>query len=272
MGAELIGAKGVSADGEVIALVIEALLATGLREFQISIGHAQYFNGMCEQAGLSEETKLSLREHINAKNIIGAEQLLLQAGIEKKNLNRLLQMTDLFGSYDILRRAEEQADNEVSKEAIKRLNNLYLTLCYYRVEKYVSFDLGMLGKYGYYTGIHFKCYAYGVGDVIAKGGRYDELLAKFGKPAPAIGFGIVIDDLLVALERQKVKIPQKELTILTYEHDDFRDALVEARVMRKEGHNVSLNRRHKKAEEQTGEEFETSVLPKLDELEDKQDE
>jgi ATP phosphoribosyltransferase regulatory subunit len=268
MGAELIGARGVSADGEIIALVIESLLATGLKEFQVSIGHAQYFNGMCEQAGLNEETKLALRDHINAKNIIGAEQLLLQAGVERKNLNKLLQMTDLFGTYDILRRAEEQADNETSKEAIKRLNDLYLTLCYYRVEKYVSFDLGMLGKYGYYTGIHFKCYAYGVGDVVAKGGRYDELLEKFGKPAPAIGFGIAIDPLMVALERQKAEIPHKELTIITYRHDDFRDALVEARIMRKDGHNVCLNRARKRMDEQPSEEYETTILPQLDEWDD----
>ena len=59
--------------------------------------------------------------------------------------------------------------------------------------KYVSFDLGMLSKYHYYTGIIFKAYTYGIGDAIVKGGRYNHLLKHFGKDAPAIGFVIVIE-------------------------------------------------------------------------------
>jgi ATP phosphoribosyltransferase regulatory subunit len=123
------------------------------------------------------------------------------------------------------------------------LLSLYDILCDYRVEKYVSFDLGMLSKYQYYTGIIFKCYAYGVGDVIAKGGRYDNLLEKFGKTSPAIGFGIVIDDLMAALERQKVKIPKQEVITIYYDDENYPDALAEARVMRKEGNLVILNKR-----------------------------
>ena len=72
--------------------------------------------------------------------------------------------------------------------------------------EYISFDLGMLSKYQYYTGVVFKAYTYGIGDAVVKGGRYDNLLRKFGKNAAAIGFVIVIDDLLKALSRQKVNI------------------------------------------------------------------
>lgn len=65
---------------------------------------------------------------------------------------------------------------------------LYEVLKAYGVSEYVSFDLGMLSKYRYYTGVIFKAYTYGVGDAIVKGGRYDRLLQQFGKEAPAIGF------------------------------------------------------------------------------------
>ena len=96
--------------------------------------------------------------------------------------------------------------NERSLQAVERLEELYRVLCEYGVERYVSFDLGLLSKYHYYTGVIFKAYTYGVGDAVAKGGRYDNLLKYFGKEAPAIGFVIVVDDLLEALARQK-KVP-----------------------------------------------------------------
>jgi ATP phosphoribosyltransferase regulatory subunit len=101
------------------------------------------------------------------------------------------------------------------------------------VERYVSFDLGLLSKYHYYTGVIFKAYTYGVGDAVAKGGRYDNLLKYFGKEAPAIGFVIVVDDLLEALARQK-KVPRLRAdgVLIIYEEGRFRDALKKAKELR----------------------------------------
>ena len=104
------------------------------------------------------------------------------------------------------------------------------------MEKYVSFDLGLLSKYRYYTGVIFKAYTYGVGDAVAKGGRYNSLLKYFGKDAPAIGFVIVVDDLLEALSRQKRKPqPAAEGILIIYEEGRFRDALEKAAVLRADG-------------------------------------
>jgi len=240
MGVELIGDDSIFAEAEMIALVIESILTTGLEEFKISIGQVEYFKGMCEAAGINEETELLLRDFISGKNIFGAEDLLKNKGVDEIKCGRLIQITDLFGGLDVLQKAKTQADNSRSSNAIARLCSLYEVLCHYRVEKYVAFDLGMLSKYNYYTGIIFKCFAYGVGDVIAKGGRYDNLIAKFGKPSPAVGFGLVIDDLLAALTRQKVEIKLDNVATIYYNEDNFQDALAEARIMRKEGQKVIL--------------------------------
>ena len=114
-------------------------------------------------------------------------------------------------------------------------------MCDYGVEKYVSFDLGMLSKYNYYTGIIFKGYTYGVGDAIVKGGRYDNLLRRFGKDAPAIGFVIVVDDLLAAMSRQGVVISGIESYVkLYYTAENFKEMLQEARRLRVSGKNVEL--------------------------------
>ena len=236
MGAELMGDGSVEADAEMIAMVIEALLSTGLKEFQVSIGEVEYFKGLCEQAGLSEETEEELREYISGKNIFGAEELLLEKGIDAKTSEMLLTVTDCFGSVDVLTQAESIVKNERSLKAVNRLKKLYQVLCEYGVEKYVAFDLGMLSKYHYYTGVIFKVFTYGVGDAIAKGGRYDRLLPYFGKNAPAIGFAVVIDDLMLALNRQTDEEScEAAITVLTYQKENYEDKLKEAKELRKKG-------------------------------------
>ena len=147
----------------------------------------------------------------------------------------------MFGTAAILREARHTASNKRSRNAVEHLEKVYQVLCEYGVEKYVSFDLGMLSKYNYYTGIIFKGYTYGVGDAIVKGGRYDNLLRQFGKNAPAIGFMIVVDDLLAAMNRQGAVISGIETSMkLYYNEGNFQEQLLEARRLRAAGKSVEL--------------------------------
>ncbi len=241
MGAELIGDGSPEADGEMIAMVVESLLSAGLKDFQVSIGQMEYFKGICAQAGLDEDTEEELREFISGKNLFGAEELLTGKGISRSHARMLLKVTELFGSVQILKEARELAGNPRSLAAVERLEKLYHVLCEYGAERYVSFDLGMLSKYHYYTGVIFKVYTYGVGEPIVKGGRYDSLLRHFGKDAPAIGFAVVIDDLLAALDRGKAGafIPRKPLC-LTYHAFDYEEKLAEAKKLRAKGQETVL--------------------------------
>ncbi len=191
IGAELVGDDSVEADGEMISLVIEALKNTGLKQFQVSVGQVEYFKGICQEAGLDTETEEQLREYISGKNYFAAEELLDRKEVAEPYRGTLLKAADLFGSIDSLKKARECVHNSRSLAAIQRLEAIYQVLKLYGVEEYVSFDLGMLSKYHYYTGIIFKAYTYGVGAPIVKGGRYDTLLRQFGKDAPAIGFAMV---------------------------------------------------------------------------------
>lgn len=241
MGAELIGDGSVQADAEMIAMTIEALYHAGLSDFQLSVGNLEYFKGICAEAGLDEETELELREFISGKNYFGAEELLDRVGVHKKDKELLLKVGDLFGTVSILEDAKKAVSNKRSRHAIERLEKVYQTLVDYGVEKYVSFDLGMLSKYNYYTGIIFKGYTYGVGDAIVKGGRYDSLLGRFGKEAAAIGFVIVVDDLLAAMGRQNVIISGIEEPVkLYYTEETFKEKLMEAKHMRSSGKKVEL--------------------------------
>lgn len=241
MGAELIGDGSVQADAEMIAMTIEALYHAGLSDFQISIGNLEYFKGICAEAGLDEETELSLREYISGKNFFGAEELLESISVAPEDREALLKVSELFGPADILQTAKAAVSNSRSQGAVERLEKVYQVLCEYGVEKYISFDLGMLSKYNYYTGIIFKGYTYGVGDAIVKGGRYDNLLSRFGKDAPAIGFMIVVDDLLAAMNRQGVIISSMEPCVrIYYTESNFKEQLKQAKIMRGEGRHVEL--------------------------------
>lgn len=236
MGAELIGDGSVEADAEMIAMLIECLESAGLEQFQVTIGQADYFRGLCEAAGLSEETELALRENVSGKNIFGVEDLLKQQHIGEEYRKAFLKITELFGSAEVLGQAEALTVNERSLKAVGRLKQVYERLTVYGVERYVSFDLGMLSKYHYYTGVTFRAYTYGVGDAVVKGGRYDNLLKTFGKDAPAVGFVVVIDDLMTALASQKTALPiNRKNAILVYEKTAFEKALVRARQLRAEG-------------------------------------
>ena len=242
IGAELISDDSVYADAEEIALLISSLQRAGLNDFQISVGNAEYFKGLCEYAGIDEETELKLKDFIAGKNYFGAEDLLVDCGIPDDKRTLLLRVMDLFGSDEkILDQALESITCERSKEAVIHLKDVYDVLCRYGVEKYVSFDLGMLSKYNYYTGIIFKAFTYGAGDAIAKGGRYDSLLRQFGKNAPAIGFVIVIDDLMNAMSRQNiaVTVPEPVKKIL-YNPQNFDEKLREAEKLRIDGARAAL--------------------------------
>lgn len=243
MGAELINEPSVEADGEMISLVIEALLSTGLNRFQVSIGEVEYFKGLCEEAGLDEETEFDLRDCISGKNYFAAQELLIERKVAEPYQSRLLRVADMFGNMCSLTEAREMVNNPRSLAAIERLENLYEVLKAYGVAEYISFDLGMLSKYNYYTGVIFKAYTYGVGEAIVKGGRYDRLLEQFGKKAPAVGFCAVIDSIMEALSRQRVEIPfEASPKVLYYDETDYKEKLAEAQKLRRERTAVVLTR------------------------------
>lgn len=241
MGAELIGDSSVEADGEIISLVIKALSGAGLQRFQVSIGEVEYFKGLCEEAGLDEETEMDLRACISGKNYFAAQELLLEREVPEPYHSRLLKVADMFGNMCSLAEARTMVNNTRSLAAIKRLEKLYEVLKAYGVEEHISFDLGMLSKYKYYTGVIFKAYTYGVGDAVVKGGRYDHLLRQFGKEAPAVGFCMVIDNILEALSRQRVEVPvPAPVRTVYYRQDNFTEKLKEVRHLRAEGHAAAL--------------------------------
>lgn len=243
VGIELLGDESINADAEVITFVVETLLSLGLKDFQITIGESEYFKGICEKEGIGEDDELELRECVSNKNIFKARTLLSDLNLSKEASERIMKVSSLFGGTDVLNLAKENAGNQRSLAAIERLYDLYAVLEMYGVSDYISFDLSMLSKYHYYTGITFQAFAYGVGEPVCKGGRYDNLLAKFGKDFPAIGAVIVTDVLLNALRAQNAeKTLQIRTDVLIYKDEDLKAAIDFAKSHRDAGNSIEMMR------------------------------
>lgn len=225
-GVELIGDDSSDADAEILAMVIRALKAAGLTEFQVELGEVDFFRGLLEEAGMDEEMEEKLRELIENKNYFGVEELVMEQTIPQELKDAFLKLPELFGSLEDIQAAREFTKNPRALRAIDRLEEVNRILEYYDLSEYVSYDLGMLSQYQYYTGIIFKAYTYGTGDYIVNGGRYDKLLVQFGKDAPAVGFGISVDDLMLALSRQKIDTPVRVVnTMILFEPESREQAI-----------------------------------------------
>jgi ATP phosphoribosyltransferase regulatory subunit len=241
LGAELMNDGSTDADAGMLALTIECLLQAGLEEFQVEIGEADFFRGLVEEAGFDEEEETQLRILIENKNMFGVEELISNKDISNELKTVFLTLPELFGSPDKLTYAKTLTKNERAINAIERLEQLYHILSIYGLEKYITFDLGMLSKYNYYTGIIFRAYTYGTGDTIANGGRYDNLVGQFGKQAEAIGLAILVDQLMLALSRQKIEIISEDKnTLILYENTLREQAIVLATHFRSQGMNIEL--------------------------------
>lgn len=243
MGVERIGDDSAEADAELLAMTVECLLKAGLKEFQVSVGQVDYFKSLLQDANLDIEEEENLRSLISQKNYFGVEDLVRSQNIPESLEKAFLELPHLFGSSEVLQKARSLTDNICAIKAVERLEEIYEILKIYGYEKYVSFDFGMLSKFQYYTGIIFQAYTYGTGEPVVKGGRYNNLLKHFGKPAASIGFGITVDNLLMALSRQKISLPEKKTpVILTYTEANRREAILEAQKLRNEGTAVALRR------------------------------
>lgn len=206
LGAEMLGLNSVDSDAEMVTMVVDALKTAGLKEFQVTVSHAAYFNALITEANLNPETERTLRELCENKNYFGVDALLSQSNISDEVAESFKLLPELVGGIEVFEKAKSVTPSIQALDAILRLEAIAEVLEMYGVLDYISFDLSMTGTYGYYTGIIFRAYTFGTGDAIVKGGRYDHLLSHFGKDLPAIGFAIIVDELYHAMSHQKLEL------------------------------------------------------------------
>ena len=132
--------------------------------------------------------------------------MLRSQGFDRATRDLFLKATRFVSTKEELARFLTDEMHPQARAAIERLMDLCGLMDAYGFSQYISYDLSLLSKYHYYTGIVFKGYTYGAGEAIASGGRYDGLLAHYGKDAAAIGVMIQLDLLMEALRRQGIPV------------------------------------------------------------------
>lgn len=243
MGAELIGADSLEADAEMLAMVVDGLKKVGLEEFQVNIGHVDFIQSLMDAAGLDDESKAEVHHLITNRNYFGVEEVLDNQEVEGHIKEAFQVLPELMGGVEVLEQALKAAPTISAKLAITHLKEMYELLTLYGVQDHISFDLSMSGSYGYYTGIIFRAYTYGTGDAIVRGGRYDQLLEKFGKSTPSIGFAIIVDELMSALSRQKIAVEVSHTHLIVYTEATQKWAVSLAKNFRGKGKYVEMHKR-----------------------------
>jgi ATP phosphoribosyltransferase regulatory subunit len=188
VGAELLGQEDLAADIEIVRLTIALLRAAGVRDFQVNLGHVEVLApGL---ASLPDDLRLEVRRWIDRKDRGSLCRALADAGGDAATLTLL---PFVIGRRDALTRALDVAPRAAAT-GLERLLALDAALAEDE-RAHVVYDLGEVRGLDYYTGMHFEVFIAGTGRAAGAGGRYDELMARFGRPMPAVGLSLDLDTI-----------------------------------------------------------------------------
>jgi ATP phosphoribosyltransferase regulatory subunit len=192
-GIELIGSPAPHGTAEALTLLAAALDAVGLKDFRIGLGDASLFPALMESLRVDEDARAGLLEALVRRDFVELELRLAQAGVAGEAAELLLDVPQRRGGPELLTDAPAPAVDAVT--GMRRVHELLAS----DVAERVIFDLGLVRNIGYYTGAVFEVYDPAIGAPIGGGGRYDDLLGRFGRPLPAVGFALFVDSVHQAL-------------------------------------------------------------------------
>jgi ATP phosphoribosyltransferase regulatory subunit len=254
IGCELIGANTRAADLEVLMIASEFLRRLDLDgNYAITLNDVGIFNGVAERLRLDPTSREEMRQLIDVRNAADLERFLTPY-TSLGEAQAFAQLMQLSGKLESLELARSVISNEQSRAALDRLESLWTVIESLDLTRSFEIDLGDVARLDYYTGLTFKIYLKGAGYRIGSGGRYDGLIASFGKAEPAVGFVLDLDaltdvvNLRTAGGSSTLASPaEPELTLKDPEEEDSRDSsqnpselFIEALKRRAKGERVSL--------------------------------
>lgn len=210
LGMEIIGNKSVLADLEAISLASECLERCS--EYRIEIGHIGLFNNAVSNLDISDEQKEEIRLLTQTKNYTQLYDLLKSLP-KSEYVEALMELPKLFGGKEVFQKANTIFTDDVSKEILEYMENLYKHLCELDI-KNISVDLGVVNRNDYYSGVLFKGYIEGFGQEVLTGGRYDDLVSE---GLGAIGFAMNIDAIVETIDKAE-PLPK---SIMVYANEGY---------------------------------------------------
>lgn len=192
-GIELIGAPAPHGTAEAITLLCHALDAVNLKDYRVGLGDASLFPALMASLNVPDEVRPLLLERLVSRDFVGLEKALTDSGVVGEAAEMLLEVPQRRGGPEVLTDIPTAA--HASAMGLRDVHELLEPT----VAARVIFDLGLVRNIGYYTGAVFDVYDPALGAPIGGGGRYDELLGRFGRSLPAVGFALKVDRLHIAL-------------------------------------------------------------------------
>jgi ATP phosphoribosyltransferase regulatory subunit len=192
-GIELIGAPAPHGTAEALTVLCHALDATGLKDYRIGLGDASLFPALMASLHVRRELQPTLLDALVLRDFVGLEQVLAGSGLASEAIEILLSVPQRRGGPEVLAHTPAEAQSAVT--GLRQVHQLLEQ----SVAERIIFDLGLVRNIGYYTGAVFDVYDPALGAPLGGGGRYDELLGRFGRELPAVGFGLNVARLHEAL-------------------------------------------------------------------------
>jgi ATP phosphoribosyltransferase regulatory subunit len=199
-GIELIGAPAPHGTAEALSVLCAALDAVGLEGYRIGLGDASLFPTLMASLGVPEPARAGLLAALASRNFVALQQDLAALDISAHARQLLLEVPQRRGGPNVL------AASAAAVDAAANMREVHELLAPHVAER-VIFDLGLVRSIGYYTGAVFEVYDPALGAPIGGGGRYDELLGRFGRSLPAVGFAIGVERLHIALAGEERGMP-----------------------------------------------------------------
>ncbi len=196
-GIELVGSPGAAGTAEALEVLCAALDAAGLAGYRIGLGDASLFPSLLAALGLGDAAAGAVMRTLAERDFVGLEATLVAHDVDAADARLLLDVAQTRGGREVL----EHADRHVA-HAVTGMLEVHERLPAAAAERLI-FDLGLSLKLGYYTGAVFEVYDAALGAPIGAGGRYDDLLGRFGRPLPAVGWALNVERLHLAAVAEK---------------------------------------------------------------------
>lgn len=239
-GVELIGLEDKKSDLEVLVLALEALKKLGLKDFKLEIGNIGFFNGAFKNLEIDQEYREVIAQFIEDKNLKSLEDYLSNLDIKEEYKKFFNKLPWMFGNKKVLEEAKKLAFNEDIKENLEYLEELYSQLEALGYGENVTFDLGMVPRLNYYTGIIFRGYGEGVGNTLLRGGRYDNLIKASNDYVPAIGFSIDVNSVIENVKQNGNVSENQNVCKIYYNPENRIEAIKKSEELRSQGFIVDL--------------------------------
>lgn len=192
-GIELVGSPAPQGTAEALTVLCHALSATGLRGYRIGLGDAGLYRTLLGALQIPDAVGDRLVAALVERDFVALETELGRLGLDDADAQLLLSVPQMRGGPEVLSAAQGPVAEAV--DGLCRVHDLLAP----EVADRVIFDLGLVRDLGYYTGAVFEVYDPALGEPLGGGGRYDDLLGRFGRELPAVGFALSIDRLHIAL-------------------------------------------------------------------------